>query len=230
MYNFIIIQQCSSNGATIIQFQRVSFNDWYFGFTWTSLHSLGKRNYSMNLSGFLSPCDKSLGQWRAKWDLLHRLNYWNGHRDKFMAQRSFTFSISFQDISNHQPPSWDPCVRLCKNADVKKYRTLPLLEKTLALLACWIIGTTWHWAILFLPHYQNHNHRSTACRYSHLHWCENTSAVDRLRSDNTPPTCTSVCTHACMKPQQGSSMCDTAEKKVKNTFLLSVCSCSQRRR
>lgn len=79
----------------------------------------------MNLSGFLSPCDKSLGQWRAKWDLLHRLNYWNGHRDKFMAQRSFTFSISLQDISNHQPPSWDSFVRLCKNADIEKHRTPP---------------------------------------------------------------------------------------------------------
>lgn len=91
----------------------------------------------MNLSGFLSPCDKSLGQRRAKWDLLHCLNYWNGHRDKFMAQSSFTFSISFQDISNHQPPSRDSGVTLCKNADIEKHATPSVWKRH---SRCWHVG------------------------------------------------------------------------------------------
>ncbi len=80
----------------------------------------------------LLPCDKYLSQWRAKWDLLHCLNYWSGQSEKFMGQNSSTFPmhnvlICFQPQFALTASSLLHCtqshVTLCKRADKMRCAT-----------------------------------------------------------------------------------------------------------
>lgn len=137
-------------------------------------------NSSMNLSDFLLPCDKYLGQWKAKWDLLQCLNYWSGQCEKFMAQNSSTFPMHNVLICFH-PRSTLPASSFLIARDPMSHYARGLTQWGAQLpkiypLACWATRVGQRGDILFLrEHCQNHHSRSLASHHFHLYWYDNTS-------------------------------------------------------